>query len=148
MADSDWASRWGELHLETNDNGFFFGFESDPDFADSARRETIPDPNDTNKVTGTPLPSTTQSYLKQVMRAVIANPIGTAYGIPFASDVYGKTGTAEHGPTNMSPNAWFTAVDPNQDVAACALVLDNTLNQDNYGATNAAPEVLSLFDGL
>lgn len=102
----------------------------------------------TKKVTATPLPSSSQAYLKQVMRAVISNPLGTAYGIPFASDIYGKTGTAEHGPTNMSPNAWFDAVDPNQDVAACALVLDNTLNQDNYGATNAAPEVLSLFDGL
>ena len=102
----------------------------------------------TDKVTATPLPSTTQSYLKQVMRAVITNPLGTAYGIPFGSSVYGKTGTAEHGPTNMSPNAWFTAVDPGQDVAACALVLDNTMNQDNYGATNAAPEVLHVFDGL
>jgi len=102
----------------------------------------------TNKVTGTPLPAQTDTYLKEVMRAVIANPIGTAYGIPFGSTVYGKTGTAEHGPTNMSPNAWFAAVDPGPDVAACALVLDNTMNQDNYGATNAAPEVLHLFDGI
>jgi Penicillin binding protein transpeptidase domain len=102
----------------------------------------------TDKVTGTPLPAQTDAYLKEVMRAVIANPIGTAYGIPFGSTVYGKTGTAEHGPTNMSPNAWFAAVDPGPDVAACALVLDNTMNQDNYGATNAAPEVLHLFDGI
>jgi hypothetical protein len=102
----------------------------------------------TNKVTGTPLPSTTQSYLKEVMRAVIANPAGTAYGLHFGPSVYGKTGTAEHGPADMSPNAWFTAVDPSQDVAACALVLDNTPNQPNFGATNAAPEVLSVFDGL
>ncbi|HEV2635316.1 MAG TPA: penicillin-binding transpeptidase domain-containing protein [Actinocrinis sp.] len=102
----------------------------------------------TDKVTATPMLAGTQADLKKVMRAVISSPVGTAYGIPFASDVYGKTGTAEHGPENMSPNAWFTAVDPNQDIAACALVLDNTLNQDNYGATNAAPEVLSLFNGL
>ncbi len=89
-------------------------------------------------VTAQALPSSTDSQLKQMMRAVVTE--GTAAGLGFSSDVYAKTGTADIVGQDQ-PNSWFIAFDPAQDVAVACLVLDS-----GYGAQKAAPEVKVLLD--
>jgi Penicillin binding protein transpeptidase domain len=87
----------------------------------------------TKKVTAQALPSTTDSELKEMMRAVVTD--GTASGEGFSSTVYAKTGTAEV-ENQKQPNAWLVAFDTSQNLAVAVLVL-----QGGYGATAAAPEV-------
>jgi len=80
-----------------------------------------------------PLPATTDTWMKQMMRAVVTS--GTAAGVGFGPDVYAKTGTADikgHG----QPNSWLIAFDPSKDVAVACLVLNA-----GYGAQVAGPEV-------
>jgi penicillin-binding protein 2 len=54
----------------------------------------------------------TVDYLRQALRAVVALPIGTAYGafLGFGHEVAGKSGTAETG--TPYPDAWFPAFAP------------------------------------
>ena len=87
----------------------------------------------TKQVTATPLPSSTDTQLKQEMRAVVTE--GTAEGLGFGPDVYAKTGTADIS-NQGQPNSWLVAFDPDQDVAVADLVVDA-----GYGAQYAAPEV-------
>jgi cell division protein FtsI/penicillin-binding protein 2 len=85
-----------------------------------------------------PLPATTDTWLKQLMRAVVTG--GTAAGVGFGPDVYAKTGTADitgHG----QPNSWLIAFDPSKDVAVACLVLNA-----GYGAQVAGPEVRAFLD--
>jgi Penicillin binding protein transpeptidase domain/NTF2-like N-terminal transpeptidase domain len=84
-------------------------------------------------VTAKPLPGTTDSWLKEMMRAVVTS--GTAAPIGFGPDVYAKTGTADvHG--QGQPNSWLIAFEPSRDVAVACLVL-----RAGYGASVAGPEV-------
>jgi cell division protein FtsI/penicillin-binding protein 2 len=92
----------------------------------------------TKQVTATALSATTDTYLKEVMRAVVT--YGTAAGIGFGPDVYAKTGTADIVGQGQ-PNSWLIAFDPNQDVAVAALVLNA-----GYGAQFAGPEVKAFLD--
>lgn len=57
----------------------------------------------------------TIDYLRQALRAVVALPIGTAYGafVSFGHEVAGKSGTAETG--TPFPDAWFPAFAPVND---------------------------------
>jgi cell division protein FtsI/penicillin-binding protein 2 len=89
--------------------------------------------NGTKQVTATPLPVTTDSDLKQLMRAVVTS--GTAAGVGFGPTVYAKTGTADI-PGQQAPNSWLIAFDPSKDVAVACLVLNA-----GYGAQFAGPEV-------
>ena len=91
------------------------------------------------QATATALPATTDTYLKEVMRAVVTE--GTAAGIGFGPDVYAKTGTADI-VGQEQPNSWLIAFDPNQDVAVACLVLNA-----GYGAQFAGPEVKAFLDG-
>lgn len=91
----------------------------------------------TKKVTAKALPPTTDSELKEMMRAVVTD--GTASGEGFGSTVYAKTGTAEV-ENQKQPNAWLVAFDTSQDLAVAVLVL-----KGGYGATAAAPEVQSFL---
>ena len=93
----------------------------------------------TKQVTATTLPATTDTYLKEVMRAVVTE--GTAAGIGFGPDVYAKTGTADI-VGQEQPNSWLIAFDPNADVAVACLVLNA-----GYGAQFAGPEVKAFLDG-
>jgi hypothetical protein len=89
-------------------------------------------------VTAKPLPATTDSWLKEMMRAVVTS--GTAAPIGFGPDVYAKTGTADvHG--QEQPNSWLIAFEPSRDVAVACLVLNA-----GYGASVAGPEVKAFLD--
>jgi hypothetical protein len=92
------------------------------------------------QATADPLPASTDTYLKEVMRAVVTE--GTAAGIGFGPDVYAKTGTADI-VGQEQPNSWLVAFDPNDDIAVAALVLNA-----GYGAQFAGPEVKSLLDAV
>jgi hypothetical protein len=87
----------------------------------------------TKQVTATPLSSSVDSQLKEMMRDVVTE--GTAAGLGFGPDVYAKTGTADI-VGQEQPNSWFVAFDPNQDVAVACLDVNA-----GYGAQFAAPEV-------
>ncbi|HZR51812.1 MAG TPA: penicillin-binding transpeptidase domain-containing protein [Streptosporangiaceae bacterium] len=94
----------------------------------------------TKQVTATPLPSSTDSQLHQMMQAVVTS--GTAAGIGFGPGVYAKTGTADiHG--QEQPNSWMIAFDPSKDVAVACLVVNA-----GYGAQFAGPEVKTFLDNF
>jgi len=90
-------------------------------------------------VTATPLPATTDAWLKEMMRAVVTS--GTAAPIGFGPDVYAKTGTADIDGQEQ-PNSWLIAFEPSRDVAVACLVVSA-----GYGAQVAGPEVRSFFNG-
>jgi membrane carboxypeptidase/penicillin-binding protein len=94
------------------------------------------------QVSASPLPSGTDEQLKQMMRAVVTYPDGTANGIGFGPDVYAKTGTAEDQP-GYPTNSWIIVYDPSLNVAIGCLVRD-------AGAGNqyAGPEALSVLKAL
>jgi cell division protein FtsI/penicillin-binding protein 2 len=87
----------------------------------------------TKRVTATPLPQTTDTYLKQMMREVVTG--GTAAGLGLGPNVIAKTGTADI-QKQEKPNSWLIAYDSSLDMAVGCLVLDA-----GYGATYAGPEV-------
>ncbi len=84
-------------------------------------------------VTAKPLPGTTDTWLKEMMRAVVTS--GTAASIGFGPDVYAKTGTADVNGQGQ-PNSWLIAFEPSRDVAVACLVV-----KAGYGAQFAGPEV-------
>jgi Penicillin binding protein transpeptidase domain/NTF2-like N-terminal transpeptidase domain len=84
-------------------------------------------------VTAKPLPGTTDTWLKEMMRAVVTS--GTADTIGFGTDVYAKTGTADIDRQGQ-PNSWLIAFEPSRDVAVACLVVNA-----GYGAQFAGPEV-------
>lgn len=94
------------------------------------------------QVSATPLPSGTDEQLKQMMRAVVSYPDGTANGIGFGPDVYAKTGTAEDQP-GYPTNSWIIVYDPSLNVAIGCLVM-NAGAGDQY----AGPEALSVLKAL
>ena len=87
----------------------------------------------TKQVTATPLPQTTDTYLKEMMREVVTT--GTAAGLGFGPSVIAKTGTADI-QNQGKPNSWLIAYDSSKDMAVGCLVLNS-----GYGAQYAAPEV-------
>jgi hypothetical protein len=89
------------------------------------------------------LPGSTDSGLKQMMRAVVSYSDGTAHGVGFGSGVYAKTGTADHGVSGAAPNSWMIAFDPGKDIAVGCVVLDG-----GFGATSAGTEVASLLASI
>jgi Penicillin binding protein transpeptidase domain/NTF2-like N-terminal transpeptidase domain len=94
----------------------------------------------TKQLTATPLPSSTDSQLHQMMQAVVTS--GTAAGIGFGPGVYAKTGTADI-QGQEQPNSWLIAFDPSKDVAVACLVVNA-----GYGAQFAGPEVKAFLDGF
>jgi hypothetical protein len=92
----------------------------------------------TKQVTATALPASTDTYMKEMMRAVVTE--GTADGIGFGPDVYAKTGTADI-KGQEQPNSWLIAFDPDDDIAVADLVLNA-----GYGAQFAGPEVKQFLD--
>jgi Penicillin binding protein transpeptidase domain len=84
------------------------------------------------------LPSETDSDLKEMMHAVVADPDGTAYGVfSSTSGLYAKTGTAEAGPaTKQTINGWIVVVDPARDIAVAGVVVDTP----GDGASSAGVE--------
>jgi hypothetical protein len=90
-------------------------------------------------VTAKPLPATTDTWLKEMMRAVVTS--GTAAPIGFGPDVYAKTGTADINGQGQ-PNSWLIAFEPSMDVAVGCLVVNA-----GYGAQFAGPEVKAFLDG-
>jgi Penicillin binding protein transpeptidase domain/NTF2-like N-terminal transpeptidase domain len=94
------------------------------------------------QVSASPLPSGTDEQLKEMMRAVVTYPDGTAHGVGFGRDVYAKTGTAEDQP-GYAANSWIIVYDPSLNVAIGCVVL-NAGAGDQY----AGPEVLSVLKAL
>ncbi|HEU5331655.1 MAG TPA: penicillin-binding transpeptidase domain-containing protein [Actinocrinis sp.] len=88
------------------------------------------------KATANPLPSGTDSALKQMMHAVVTE--GTAAGV-FSSvggTLYAKTGTAEADANkDGKTNGWIVVYDPAKDLAVGAVVVDS-----GFGAQYAGPE--------
>jgi Penicillin binding protein transpeptidase domain len=91
-------------------------------------------------VTAKPLPVTTDTWLKEMMRAVVTS--GTAAPIGFGADVYAKTGTADINGQGQ-PNSWLIAFEPSRDVAVACLVINA-----GYGAQFAGPEVKAFLDSF
>jgi hypothetical protein len=89
-------------------------------------------------VTAKPLPVTTDTWLKEMMRAVVTS--GTAAAIGFGPGVYAKTGTADINGQGQ-PNSWLIAFEPSRDVAVACLVVNA-----GYGAQVAGPEVRAFLD--
>jgi hypothetical protein len=89
-------------------------------------------------VTARRLPATTDTWLKEMMRAVVTS--GTAEPIGFGPGVYAKTGTADISGQGQ-PNSWIIAFEPSRDVAVAALVVNA-----GYGAQFAGPEVKAFLD--
>jgi Penicillin binding protein transpeptidase domain len=89
-------------------------------------------------VTATPLPATTDAWLKEMMRAVVTS--GTAAPIGFGPDVYAKTGTADINGQGQ-PNSWLIAFEPSMNIAVACLVVNA-----GYGAQFAGPEVKAFLD--
>ncbi len=89
-------------------------------------------------VTARPLPVRTDTWLKEMMRAVVTS--GTAAPIGFGPDVYAKTGTADINGQGQ-PNSWLIAFEPSKDVAVACLVVNA-----GYGAQVAGPEVKAFLD--
>ena len=89
------------------------------------------------QVTATPLPASTDSQLKGMMRDVVTS--GTAAGLGFGPDVYAKTGTADIQGQDQ-PNSWLVAFDPSKDVAVGTLVVNA-----GYGAQFAGPEAAAFL---
>ncbi len=90
------------------------------------------------RVSATPLPSSTDTWMHEMMRAVVTS--GTAEPVGFGPDVYAKTGTADIDGQGQ-PNSWLIAFEPSQDVAVACLVVDA-----GYGAQVAGPEVRDFLD--
>jgi Tfp pilus assembly protein PilV len=90
------------------------------------------------RVTAKPLPATTDTWMKEMMRAVVTS--GTAATVGFGPDVYAKTGTADINGQGQ-PNSWLIAFEPSRDVAVASLVVNA-----GYGAQVAGPEVKAFLD--
>jgi hypothetical protein len=89
-------------------------------------------------VTAKRLPARTDTWLKEMMRAVVTS--GTAAQIGFGPGVYAKTGTADVNGQGQ-PNSWLIAFEPSKDVAVACLVVNA-----GYGAQVAGPEVRAFLD--
>ncbi len=90
------------------------------------------------RVTARRLPASTDSWLKEMMRAVVTS--GTAEPIGFGPGVYAKTGTADIDGQGQ-PNSWLIAFEPSDDIAVGCLVINA-----GYGAQFAGPEVKAFLD--
>jgi hypothetical protein len=90
------------------------------------------------QLSATPLPSSTDAQLKEMMQAVVTS--GTAAPIGFGSGVYAKTGTADI-QGQEQPNSWLVAFDPSKDIAVACLVVNA-----GYGAQYAGPEAKAFLD--
>lgn len=97
----------------------------------------------TAQIGASALPGSTDSGLKQMMRAVVSYSDGTAHGIGFGSGIYAKTGTADHGVSGAAPNSWMIVFDPAKDIAVGCVVLNG-----GYGATSAGTEVAALLAAI
>ncbi len=94
----------------------------------------------TKQITGTPLPSSTQSNLKTLMHAVVTNSSGTLYNVFSTTDgVYAKTGTAQV--QGKSDNSWTILFKGDYAVAALAV-------GGGFGASTAAPEINQVLGNL
>jgi hypothetical protein len=91
----------------------------------------------TKQLTANPLPASTDTQLKDMMRDVVTE--GTGAGLGFGADVYAKTGTADVSGQEQ-PNSWLVAFDPQENVAIATLVVNA-----GYGAQFAAPETQYFF---
>jgi hypothetical protein len=88
-----------------------------------------------------PIPAAVDAALKDMMRAVLTDPQGTAAGVAFPGIVYGKTGTAQRGSDTQPSDAWFIGF--RGTVAFCVMVEDG-----GYGADVAAPIASRLLSNL
>jgi len=92
------------------------------------------------------LTPTTLAVIREGMRRVVADPLGTAHGTLHGSrpSVAGKTGTAQAGPGRVS-HAWFAGYAP-ADRPRVAIVV--ALEHAGDAATSAGPVVRRLVDSL
>ena len=96
-----------------------------------------------HQVSATPLPSSTATQLRSMMHAVVSYSDGTAHKVGLGSDVYAKTGTADHGAPGTAANSWMIAYDPQKDVAIACVVLNG-----GFGDEAAGPLVKSVLNAL
>ncbi len=92
------------------------------------------------------LPASVSTPILQGLEGVIANKMGTAYGVfqgfPANWNLAGKTGTATN-PGAKEPNSWFVAFGPNPNPQYVVLAV---IDEGGYGAEAAAPLVRNIFN--
>jgi hypothetical protein len=88
-----------------------------------------------------PLPAQILPDLRAFMRSVVTGD-GTAAGVPFPGEVFGKTGTAEYAAGNPPPtDAWFVGY---RGTVAFAVVVED----GGFGADSAAPIAAAFLNAL
>jgi len=88
----------------------------------------------------------TAAAVTQLMRGVVTDPTGTAYGIfPANEDVAAKTGTAETGPNASLTNDWMVAFAPaNNPKVAVAVSVPNQV-PSSTGAEISGPPTAAIL---
>ena len=93
----------------------------------------------TPQVSATPLPPGVDSQLTTLMKGVISDNEGTAYGVfPRGAGLAGKTGSAESNdtPTTKKTDSWMIVFDKAHDIAFGALALNG-----GYGIQSSGPAI-------
>ncbi len=97
----------------------------------------------------TPLTPSQAAQIVPLMRGVVSNPNGTAYGVGFLPQdmVAAKTGTAQTGNIKKNTDDWLIAFAPANDPTVAVAVVVPFQPTANFGATVAGPIVKCLVEG-
>jgi hypothetical protein len=96
----------------------------------------------TPQISATPLPAGVDSQLTQLMKGVISDSEGTAYGVfPTGLGLAGKTGSAENG--SGKTDSWMIVFDKQHDIAFGAMVVNG-----GFGIQAAGPAINKALQDL
>ena len=90
------------------------------------------------------------AQLTQMMRSVVASGTGTRGADPRASQVAGKTGTAENAP-DKAPHAWFIGfAGPGDRQVAVSVIIENggDSGSETTGGDAAAPIAKAVMEAV
>ncbi|HEY5439411.1 MAG TPA: penicillin-binding transpeptidase domain-containing protein [Acidimicrobiales bacterium] len=97
----------------------------------------------------TPLSPTQAAQIVPLMRGVVTDTFGTAYGVQFLpqDEVAAKTGTAQTGNIKKNTDDWLIAFAPASNPTVAVAVVVPYQPTANFGATVAGPIVKCLIEG-